>query len=182
MTQQKADAELAVVAAQMEKAYPGENKDQTFVVRPLSRLSLSTAPSSDAELVLPSMLLLSMAGIVLLIASLNLANMMLARGAARARKSRSGSPSAAGAAGSFASCSRRPAAGVIGGAASLVIASWSTSALVKSLSLLVPLDIVYSAGPDLRILAAVLGSACSAPWCSVSRRQRSCRSRTWFRD
>src|SRR6185295_10248054 len=31
MTQQKADAELAVLAAQMEKAYPGENKDQTFV-------------------------------------------------------------------------------------------------------------------------------------------------------
>jgi predicted permease len=158
MTQQKADAELAVVAAQMEKAYPGENKDQTFVVRPLSRLSISTSPSSDAELVLPSMLLLSMAGIVLLIASLNLANMMLARGAAR-RKEIAIRLALGGGRGRIVRqlLTEGMLLAIIGGAASLVIASWSTRALVKSLSLLVPLDIVYSAGPDLRILAAVLG-------------------------
>jgi putative ABC transport system permease protein len=81
-----ADAQLAGVAAQLQKAYPAENKDQTFVVRPLSRLSISTSPGSDSQLVVVSALLLSMAGVVLLIASLNVANMMLARGTARKKE------------------------------------------------------------------------------------------------
>ena len=35
------DAQLTAVASQMAKAYPGENKDQTFIVRPLSRLGIT---------------------------------------------------------------------------------------------------------------------------------------------
>src|ERR1700735_471553 len=35
VTQAAADAQLATVAARMQSAYPAENKDQTFVVRPL---------------------------------------------------------------------------------------------------------------------------------------------------
>ena len=86
MTQQSADAALAVLASQMEKAYPAENKDQTLVVRPLSRMSISTNPTDDSSLRVPAILLLSLATIVLLIASLNLANMMMAKGAARRKE------------------------------------------------------------------------------------------------
>ena len=56
MTQQSADAALAVVASQMEKAYPGENKDQTMIVRPLSRMSISTNPTDDSSLRVPAII------------------------------------------------------------------------------------------------------------------------------
>ncbi len=46
VTPQAADATLAVTASQMEKAYPAENKDQTLLVRPLSRLGISTSPQN----------------------------------------------------------------------------------------------------------------------------------------
>ena len=70
----------------MEKAYPAENKDQTFIVHHLSRLSISTNPSDDNQVWVSAILLLSMAAVVLLIAALNVANMMLARGSARRKE------------------------------------------------------------------------------------------------
>ena len=86
MTPQAADATLAVVASQMEKAYPAENKDQTLLARPLSRSGFSTSPQSDASLRVPAIMLLSLAAVILLIASLNLANMMMAKGTARRKE------------------------------------------------------------------------------------------------
>ena len=44
-----------------------------------------------------------------------------------------------------------------GGAAGLLLAYWSTGALVHSMARLAPLDIVYTAGPDMRVLAATMG-------------------------
>lgn len=85
-TLQSADAALAVIGSQLEKAFPAENKDQMLLVRPLSRLVVSTNPTDDHSLRVPAVLLLSLAGIVLLIPSLNVANMMMAKGAARRKE------------------------------------------------------------------------------------------------
>ena len=153
-----ADAQLSSVAVAMQKAWPVENKDQTLLVRPLSRLSVSDNPTSDTGLAVPAILLLSMAGVVLLIASLNVANMMLARGAARRKEIAIRLALGGG---------RRDIVrqllveslmlALAGGAAGLFIAWSSTRVLVNSMARLAPLDLVYSAAPDLRVLAATFG-------------------------
>jgi predicted permease len=153
-----ADAQLSGVAAAMQKAWPVENKDQTLLVRPLSRLSVSDNPTSDSDLAVPAILLLCMAAVVLLIASLNVANMMLARGAARRKEIAIRLALGGG---------RRDIIrqllveslmlALMGGAAGLFIAWWSTGALVSSMARLAPLDLVYSATPDPRVLAATFG-------------------------
>jgi predicted permease len=153
-----ADAQLAGIAAAMRKAWPVENKDQTLLVRPLSRLSVSDNPTSDKELAVPAILLLCMAAVVLLIASLNVANMMLARGAARRKEI--AIRLALG--GGRRDIVRQLLAeslmlALMGGAAGLFLAWWSTGVLVSSMARLAPLDLVYSATPDPRVLAATFG-------------------------
>jgi predicted permease len=157
MTQAAANAQLPAVAARLEQAYPGENKDQTFLVRPLSRLSVSTSPKNDDELLAPAGLLLSMAGVVLLIASLNVANMMLARGAAR-RKEIAVRLALGGARRDI--MRQLSIEGLVlalpGGLAGLLVATWSTTLLMKSMGGLLPIDLVYQAAPDFRVLGATL--------------------------
>ena len=157
MTLAEADKQLGVVAARMEQASPAENKDQTFQVRPLSRLGVSTSPSSDNELLLPAALLISMATVVLLIASLNVANMMLARGAAR-RKEIALRLALGGARRNIVQqlFLEGLVLAVPGGVAGLAVSAWSTSLLLKSMGGLVPIDLVYSSAPDVRVLAATI--------------------------
>lgn len=157
LTLQAANAGLAVVASQMGKAFPAENKDQMLSVHPLSRLSISTNPSSDNDPWAAAILLLSLAAVVLLIASLNLANMMMAKGAVR-RKEIAIRLAIGG--------SRRRIVqqlvteglvlAILGGAAGLFVASWSTTLLIGSLSRVTPFDLVYDSTPDARVLAGAL--------------------------
>jgi len=157
LTPQAADARLSVTASQMEKAYPAENRDQTLLVQPLARLGVSTRPQDDSTLAVPAIMLLSLAGVVLLIASLNLANMMLAAGTAR-RKEIAIRLAIGG--------NRRQIVrqlvtegmllAILGGGAGLVVASWSTTLLIQSMSRLAPIEIVYDASPDARVLGFTL--------------------------
>jgi putative ABC transport system permease protein len=158
VSQKSADALLATAASQLAKAYPEDDKDQTFLVQRLPRMGISTAPESDSELMIPAILLLAVAGVVLLIASLNVANMMLARGTTRGKEV--AIRLALG--GSRADIVRQLLVegfllALAGGVAGLVVAYWSTDALVRSMALLAPIDLVYSARPDTRVLFATIG-------------------------
>jgi predicted permease len=158
MTQQAANASLAVVADRMAKAYPGENKDQTLMVHSLSRSSISASPPRGNEAAFPAILVISMAGVVLLIASLNVANMMLVRGAAR-RKEIAIRQSLGARRGSILQqlLIEGLVLAFIGGAAGLALAAGGSSVLMQSMTRLAPVDLVYNAEPDFRVLLATTG-------------------------
>jgi predicted permease len=157
-TQQTANASLAVVADRMARAYPGENKDQTFIVHTLSRNNISSSPPRGNEAVFPAVLVISMAGVVLLIASLNVANMMLVRGAAR-RKEIAIRQSLGAKRGSILQqlLIEGLILAFIGGAAGLALAAAGSSVLIQSMARLAPVDLVYNAAPDFRVLLATTG-------------------------
>jgi predicted permease len=158
MTATAAEPALQGLATNLEKAFPVEQKDQTFQIAPVSRHSVSTSPSGDGELIKIVPLLFGMAIVVLLVACLNLANMLLARGTARRKEI--AIRLALGAA-------RRRIVrqllteglvlAFLGGLGGLVIALWSSDLLVGSLRKLMPLDIVWLSGPSPAVLAATFG-------------------------
>src|SRR5262245_62714604 len=86
MTAAAAKPALAGLAANLEKAYPVEQKNQTFITAPVSRNSVSNNPAAESGIKVIAPLLLGMAVVVLLVACLNLANMLLARGTARRKE------------------------------------------------------------------------------------------------
>src|SRR5213075_2238102 len=158
MTASAAKPALEGLGANLEKAYPVEQKNQTFIAAPVSRNSVSNNPAAENGIKVIAPLLLGMAVEVLLVACLNLANMLLARGTARRKE-----------------IAIRLALGgnrwrivrqlltegfvlaVLGGAGGLILGLWSSDLLVGSMRKLMPLDIVWLTGPNPIILAATFG-------------------------
>jgi predicted permease len=158
MTAAAAKPALEGLAANLEKAFPVEQKDQTFTTTPISRFSVSTSPSGEGGLATIAPLLLGMAVVVLLVACLNLANMLLARGTARRKEI--AIRLALG--GSRVRIVRQLLTegfvlALLGGACGLLLGLWSSDLLVMSLGKMMPLDIVWLAGPNPAILAATFG-------------------------
>ena len=86
VTREQADAQLKVIAAAHERAYPDDNKNQDLVVGTLDRLDISTRPQDDRQIWVPMGILQGLAATVLLTSCMNLANMMLAFGSARQKE------------------------------------------------------------------------------------------------
>ncbi len=155
VTKETAMPALKTLAANLEQTYPVEQKNQTFMVEPLSRFSTSTSPEGDGEVSALAPLLFGMAGVVLLVACLNLANMLLARGTARRKE-----------------IAIRLALGasrwrivrqlllegfvlaLVGSGFGLLLGLWSSDLLVASMGKQMPVDMVWRGGLNLSVLVA----------------------------
>jgi predicted permease len=158
-----AAAELRGLAKQLEAAFPAENRDQTIDVHPLPRLTIGPSPEIGsagrafvANRITP--MLLAMAGAVLLIACLNLASLLLARGTGRRKEI----------ALRLALGARRHQVvrqllmeafllSVLGGVLGLLLAFLLTRFFSLSMLSALPFVLVFNTTPDLRVLAATLG-------------------------
>jgi predicted permease len=149
---------LKGLAANLEAAFPVEQKDQTFMTAPLNKFGTSTAPSENDPLPTIGALLSAMAGVVLLVACLNLANMLLARGTAR-RKEIAIRLALGGSRGRIVRqlVTEGFLLALLGGICGLLLGLWSSDLLVASLSKILPMDVVWLTGPSWVILSATLG-------------------------
>jgi putative ABC transport system permease protein len=87
LTIEMAKSRLPVLSQRFNALQPPEaDFARELQIQTPSRFSLSTSPQDDGPIALIATLLMCMAGAVLLIASLNLANMLLARGTTRAKE------------------------------------------------------------------------------------------------
>jgi predicted permease len=166
MSLKSADPGLKTLGSNLEAAFPVEQKDQTFMATSLSRFSTSNSPSDDSSVQAIGPLLICTALIVLLVASLNLANMLLARGTAR-RKEIAIRLALGGTRGRIVRqlLTEGLVLALLGGGAGLLLANWSSSILMSSISRLVPLDLVWSTGLNATVLAATFGFCLFATLC-----------------
>jgi predicted permease len=159
VTMEAAQSRMAAMGSQLAQAYPIANKDLMIEVGRLSRASISTNPVNDSFLTILSVLLMTLSGAVLLIASLNIANMLLARSTVRHKEI---------AVRLALGGSRRRIVrqllieggllSVLGGAMGLLLAYLATSTMITSLAQKVPIfPVVINIHPDLRILFGTLG-------------------------
>jgi len=87
LTIEMAKSRLPVLAQRLTAIQPPDAEGaRELQIQTPSRFSISTSPDDDGPVTLIGTLLMGMAGAVLLIASLNLANMLLARGTSRAKE------------------------------------------------------------------------------------------------
>ena len=84
VTLAQAEAKLKTIASQLAREYPDDNGGRSVAVLPLAQATIN--PGFRANMVSAAGLLLTVVGLVLLIACANVANLMLARASVRQRE------------------------------------------------------------------------------------------------
>ena len=167
VTAATAEAALNVLATNLESAYPVEQKDQTFTTRPLPRMNTSGYPSREkGDLKLISTFLFGMAGVVLLVACLNLANMFLARSLAR-RKEIALRLALGGGRNRIIRLilTEGVVLSLAGGVAGFLLGLISSNMLMASLGARMPVAMFFHGGADPAVFAATLGFCAFATLC-----------------
>ncbi|HKP02920.1 MAG TPA: ABC transporter permease [Chthoniobacterales bacterium] len=167
VTKKAAEAVLKGIAMNLEQAFPVEQRDQTFIAGPLPRFSTSNTPYGEIQVFSAlAALLFGMSAVVLLVASLNLANMLLARGTARRKEIAIRLALGAGRGRIVRQLlTEGLVLAVLGGAAGIILALWSSDLLVASLGQILPIDLIWFGGPNPMLVAAtlvfsVIGTVC----------------------
>jgi predicted permease len=148
-------ARLEAVSRQFESADPVINKDLEISASPLPRLSAGPTPQTNAPLAALTALLLGLSGIVLVIACLNIANMLLARGSAR-RKELALRLALGAHRGRIVRqlLTESLLLAVAGAGVGLVVSYWAMGALVASLTSVLPFHLMVRVTPDGAVLGA----------------------------
>ena len=154
VTVQQADANLKTIARQLEQEYPNDNKGRSVTLIPLAQATIN--PGFRDNIVKAGGLLMTIVGLVLLIACANVANLLLARAAARQKEIAVRLSLGAGRGrlimqllteGTLLAC--------IGGAAGLLLAYWAQGLLWSFRPPFLAADAI-DLHPDLRVLMFTL--------------------------
>jgi len=155
VTLRQANAALATVASRLDSQYPKENAGRSAVLSPLADAALGI--NQHDQISLTGGVMMGVVGLVLLIACVNLANLLLAQ---TARREKEMCLRAALGAGGWRllrqSLTESLLLAILGGAAGLIIASWGRSVLWSLRpAFLAQTDLNISL--DARVLAFTLG-------------------------
>jgi predicted permease len=151
---------LDLFAKRLDSEYAGTDHDQTFVLGGVPRMSVSTSPESGNAMSVVSALLTLMAALVLVVACLNLANLLLARGAARRKEI---AVRQALGSGRWRVIRQLLAEGLtlsaMGAACGVVTGWWASRALTAWLGRVLPLGLEVIVEPSWRLILAGLALA-----------------------
>ncbi len=162
VTRDAAKGLLAVLDQRINAlAPPDSGPPRELQVHQISRFNISTEPDSGAEFNVMGSVLLGLAAVVLLIASLNLANMLLARGATRRKEIALRLALGAGRGRVIRQLFVEGLLlAVLGGMGGLALSYWANSLLLGTMSGLfesMSFSIILDFRPDATVLAATFG-------------------------
>lgn len=157
----QAQARLSVVAKRLSKEYhPDEEEELEFKLAPIARASISSQPPSLSPSWVTKIAPLAVTGVVLLLASINVANMLLVRGVARQKEVAIRSALGASRTRLIRQLLTEAAVlSVLGGTAGVLAAHWILDlfAAFQLSSLDGPFVSIYHAEGDTRVLGASVG-------------------------